>query len=314
MQKKSVTKKILTICLVLALLVGLIFAIKSMIEASASKKAYEQARAIAGGSSVTTTTAATIAATTVNAAEETVPASEPVEEKPEVTEAAQEDKEAGDEQVTHTLQQRKSMTHSDPVVMELLSLDLDALRLTNPDVVGWICIPDTGIDYPVVQGEDNAYYLENTWNREANSAGAIFMEANNSVSMKDFNTIIYGHNMRDRSMFSNLNKYQNRDYLLTHPYAYVLTDNGVYRYNMCASYKASIHSITYAMQIKTERKRSELVNFIINYNQLQNMEIVPSTSDRLLTLSTCSGVGQRNRRVVIGVFDPEGSCLIEPMK
>jgi len=208
---------------------------------------------------------------------------------------------------------KASLVHSDPVVMELLAMDLDALREHNPEVVGWVYIPNTAIDYPMVQGADNDFYLKHTWMKEENNAGAIFLEAENSVDMSDFNTIIYGHNMRNGSMFSDLNKYQSRSYLLNHPYAYVLTDNGVYRYDLYATYKAGVRSITYAMKIQTEKKRNELISFIDNYSQL-DMDVMPSVDDHLLTLSTCSGLGQPNRRVVIGIFNEEGSCLINPLK
>jgi len=204
---------------------------------------------------------------------------------------------------------KESLTHSDPVVMELLATNLDALRAINPDVVGWVHVPDTNISYPMVQGTDNDFYLENTWKKVPNKAGAIFLESENSADMTDFNTIIYGHNMNNDTMFSDLVRFKEQGYMERHPSAYVVTDNGVYRYDFFSTYKASVKSITYGMKIQTAKKRNELIQFSLNYAQ-RKTDIVPLTTDRLLTLSTCSGFGQTARWVVVGVFNREGSALI----
>lgn len=203
--------------------------------------------------------------------------------------------------------------HDDPVVMDMLSMNLDALRQFNPDIIGWINIPDTNISYPMVQGEDNDFYLNHTWKKASNEAGAIFMEAENSVDMTDFNTIIYGHNMNDDTMFSDLENYSKKAYASKHPSVYIVTDNGVYRYDIFASYKANVKSIAYAMKIQTDKKRTELIEFNKNYSVFDN-GIVPEVDDHLLTLSTCSGFGQTARWVVVGVFNEEGSCLLNALE
>lgn len=77
----------------------------------------------------------------------------------------------------------------------LFDIDLAALRAVNPDVVGWISIPGTKIDYPFLQGEDNQHYLNHTWDGARNGVGSVFLECQVSPDFSDFNTIIYGHNV-----------------------------------------------------------------------------------------------------------------------
>jgi len=130
--------------------------------------------------------------------------------------------------------------------------------------------------------------------------------------MTDFNTIIYGHNMDNSSMFRDLLSFDNLKYMKSHPSAYVVTDNGVYRYDFFAAHKASVKSITYAYDVQTDRKKNEVIQFNLNYADVKN-DIVPTADDHLLTLSTCSRFGQTVRWVVVGVFNEEGSCLLNKL-
>lgn len=88
------------------------------------------------------------------------------------------------------------------------TIDFAELRKINEDIVAWIQIPGIDVDYPVVQGEDNEYYLYHTFRKEANKAGSIFLDYRNRADFTEQRVIIYGHNMKDGSMFSSLKKYQ----------------------------------------------------------------------------------------------------------
>lgn len=90
----------------------------------------------------------------------------------------------------------------------LPEIDFDGLRAINKDIVAWIQIPGIGVDYPVVQGKDNDHYLHYTFDGKANKAGSIFLDYRNRKDFTDSKVILYGHNMKDGSMFSNLKKYQ----------------------------------------------------------------------------------------------------------
>lgn len=91
---------------------------------------------------------------------------------------------------------------------DLPKIDFDGLRAMNGDIVAWIQIPGIGVDYPVVQGKDNDHYLHYTFDGKANKAGSIFLDYRNRADFTDSKVILYGHNMKDGSMFSNLKKFQ----------------------------------------------------------------------------------------------------------
>ena len=185
----------------------------------------------------------------------------------------------------------------DPVLEELKKTDLSALREVNPDVVGWIRVPDTKIDYPVVQGEDNEYYLKHTWQNSENSVGSIFMDYRSSPALTDFNTLIYGHNMRGGSMFASLRSYSQQRYYEEHPYVYLVADNGVFRFEVFSAYKAELDASAYGLSFQQRETREK---FLADAAEKSDIEtgIEPGVRDRILTLSTCSGAGYDNRWVV----------------
>jgi len=185
----------------------------------------------------------------------------------------------------------------DPVLQTLEEISLDALRKTNPDVLGWILIPDTKINYPILQGEDNAFYLKHTWEGKKNSVGSIFMECENTPDFADFNTIIYGHNMNNGSMFAGIKRYRALSYWEKHPYVYIRTDDGVFRYEVFSSYQAELTGSAYGLSFHQSETR---VSFLTEALKNSNIDtgIKPEITDRILTLSTCSGAGYSTRWVV----------------
>lgn len=187
----------------------------------------------------------------------------------------------------------------DPHMTELAQLDLSALREVNEDVLGWIRIPGTKVDYPFLQGEDNEYYLKTTWDFKKWDSGSIFLECENSPDMTDFNTIVYGHNMNNGSMFASIRQYANQNYFEKHPYIYLLTDEGVWRYEIFSSYRASVESPAYGLSFRQRETRENFVAAALE-NSVIETGIVPELTDRILTLSTCSGAGYSTRWVVHG--------------
>ena len=180
---------------------------------------------------------------------------------------------------------------------ELAAKDMESLRQVNPDVVGWIWIPDTPIDYPLLQGEDNEYYLEHTWKGEPSVYGSILLECENAADLSEFHTIIYGHNMRDNSMFGSLNEFESPQHYEHHPYLYLLTDGGVLRYEIYSSYLAEVTGLTYGIGFEGESLRAEFLQLTLEKNLLAT-DVEPAVTDRILTLSTCTGMGYAQRRVL----------------
>lgn len=185
----------------------------------------------------------------------------------------------------------------DPVLEELRKTDLAALREVNPDVVGWIRVPDTKIDYPVVQGEDNNFYLKHTWQGHENTVGTIFMDYGSSPDLTDFNTLIYGHNMRTGSMFASLRNYSQQSYFDAHPYVYLLVDNGAFRFEVFSVYQAELDASAYGQSFRQRETREKFLQDAAEKSAIET-EITPGIRDRILTLSTCSGMGYETRWVV----------------
>lgn len=187
----------------------------------------------------------------------------------------------------------------DPYMDELMQIDLAALREINPDIVGWILIPDTPINYPLLQGEDNDYYLNRTWKGQKNSVGSIFIEYQNSADLMDDNTLIYGHNMRDNSMFGTLRGYSLPDYWKNNPFIYIITDAGVYRYDVIGAYTADLEGLTFGMEFEGEESMQNFLNYIRKMSEFDT-GIRPDPHDRIITLTTCYGNTNETRWVVHG--------------
>ena len=188
----------------------------------------------------------------------------------------------------------------DPYAQALKDMDFSALRQQNPDVLGWILIPGTRVSYPVVQGTDNSYYLDHTWRGGKNSVGAIFMECRNSSDLSDFNTIIYGHRMNNRSMFGTLSQYKSRSYWQAHPYVYLTDDSGTHRYEIFAAGEVSVDSDVYRLGLRSDSSRQSFLDSCLSLSAL-NTGVTPHVYDKVLTLSTCTGNGHATRWVVQAV-------------
>lgn len=182
-----------------------------------------------------------------------------------------------------------------------IEINLEALKEINSDVIGWIVIPHTEISYPIVQGEDNSYYLKHTWDKENNNVGAIFMEARNSAELNDFNTIVYGHRMRDNSMFGRLKYYVDQEYWKQHPQIYVIDESGGHKYDIFAAYEVTVEDGVFDINFESEEEKQKYINECLEKSVI-NTKIVPEVKDEILTLSTCTANGKTNRWIVQGVI------------
>ena len=123
-------------------------------------------------------------------------------------------------------QVREDLIRYKPANEEELSYSFQELKAMNPDVCGWLTLDHTKIDYPVVQGTDNEYYLKHTFKKTEHVAGSIFLDKDNSPDFSNRKSILYGHNMKDGSMFQGLHKYENEQYLETHNKVYLYLPDG----------------------------------------------------------------------------------------
>ena len=124
---------------------------------------------------------------------------------------------------------------------EAFTVDFEALQQINSDIVAWLRIPGV-LDYPVVQGTDNSYYLHHTFRKEYNIAGSIFLDARNTADFSDSKNIIYGHNMRNGSMFHVLRNFQDLDFYQANREIWLYLPDGsvqVYEIVGCEEVKAT---------------------------------------------------------------------------
>lgn len=181
---------------------------------------------------------------------------------------------------------------------KLRDTDISALKEENEDVLGWILIPDTVISYPIVQGTNNSYYLKHTWDDRRSSVGAIFMECENNSDFSDFNTIIYGHRMRDDSMFGSLGDYEEQEFWEDHPYVFIADETSVYLCEVFSAYYASDDTETYWMRLNKVEDREEYLVKRLEYSVIDT-RVVPEANDKIITLSTCTGDGGYRSRWVV---------------
>jgi sortase, srtB family len=193
---------------------------------------------------------------------------------------------------------RETKPDEPPIETAPISVDFHALWQENKDIVAWIYCENTPIHYPIVQSEDNTYYLRRLLNGNYNINGTIFLDYRCSSDFNDFNSVIYGHHMKSGEMFGTLPKYKEQEYYNEHPILYLLTPDQNYKAELVAGYLTPSDSETYSLQQNTEGKRAFLENAL--QNSTFTSGIAASETDRFITLSTCSYEYDNARYVVVG--------------
>ena len=187
-----------------------------------------------------------------------------------------------------------------------IPIDFAALQERNPEVYAWITIPDTAIDYPVLQsGTDNGYYLTHTIDGTQSPEGSIYTEDYNSKDFEDPNTVIYGHDMKNGSMFQNLLNYQDRNYFDSHREVIIYTPDAIRRYRIFAAYLYDDRHLMQSFDFGDPQVYRAYLNMIFsirNMNSCIDTETEVETEDRILTLSTCYGLRDDVRYLVQAVL------------
>jgi len=205
---------------------------------------------------------------------------------------------------------QKELTASEEIKEELIELveipeipseepsfevNFDELKKINSDVIGWIVIEDTQINYPVVQGKDNSYYLNHSYDRKWNSLGSIFVDYESSNNFIDYNTFIYGHHTKKGSMFGELYKYMDKSFYNNHNIFYLYTPNGNYEAEIFSAYLDSTESDSYNQKFNSNKEFEEYINLIKEKsNYITNVEI-DATKDKIITLYSCSHESNRQK-------------------
>ncbi len=182
-----------------------------------------------------------------------------------------------------------------------ISVDFDSLIAKHPDVVAWIYADDTVINYPVAKGKDNNQYLRHLLSGKYNVAGTIFADYRNGDIGEDQNYIVYGHNMKDGSMFGSVLKYKKQAYYDEHPYLYLLTPDKNYKIELIAGYVTAKTSEAYNANFATEEALEQYVKSAVSKSTFKS-NVAFQPGDKLVTLSTCSYEYDNARYVVLGIL------------
>lgn len=171
---------------------------------------------------------------------------------------------------------------------EKYKIDFEELKKKNPDTVAWLKVENTNIEFPVVQAKNNSYYLTHNFNKEYNTAGWIFADYKNKLDTTDKNIVIYGHNMRDNSMFGSLKDVIKEEWYNNEENKYItfITENAYQVYQVFSVYQ--IEKEDYYIQ--TKFKDDEFSKFVdtIKQRSKKDFAVEVSNEDTILTLSTCA--------------------------
>ncbi len=196
-------------------------------------------------------------------------------------------------------QETESPETEEPDILQALgievpekNIDWDYLHSENKDIYAWIYIPNTKVDYPVLQsGDDNSYYLEHNLDGSRGKPGCIYSENYNHTGFTDYNTVLYGHNMKSGAMFGSLHKFEDSNFFEKNQYVYIYTESGVKVYEIFAAYNDSDAHILNAYDFSSEENYGKYLDHVFsNRDMSSNFRdgVSVTSANNILTLSTCT--------------------------
>lgn len=179
------------------------------------------------------------------------------------------------------------------------------LKKKNPDIYAWINIPGTVVDYPILRRDgDNGYYLNHTVEGKTSIYGGIYTEDYNDKDFADFNTVVYGHNMKNGTMFGSLKKYRDKAFFEENRYINIYMPGRIMKYQIFAAYVWDDRHILLSLDFSKEDIRSSYLDMIFSTRKMNaniNQELTVTEEDRIITLSTCTS-NKEERFLVQGVL------------
>lgn len=175
-------------------------------------------------------------------------------------------------------------------------INFDELKKINSDVAGWINIDGTQINYPIVQGNNNSFYLNHSYDKKWSGLGSIFMDYSSSSDFTDLNTFIYGHHTSNGSMFGELYKYMDANFYKEHPSFYLYTINGNYRVDVLSVYIDDVESNSYQQRFASFEEYENYLSNIISKSKYKTNLDIDAKKDRIITLYSCSHENRRTKR------------------
>lgn len=188
-------------------------------------------------------------------------------------------------------------------VKEEIPIDFAEWQGVNPDVYAWIQIPGTNVNYPILQSAtDDVYYLDHTIEGKEGYPGSIYTESINSKDFSDFNTVIYGHDMKDGSMFKHLHKYEDMNFLLENEYVVIYTPEKKLTYRIFAALEYDDRHIINTYGFLTDESKQQFLDSIYGARSMtKNIrdDVTVGPSDHILTMSTCIA-SKPDKRFIVG--------------
>ena len=184
-----------------------------------------------------------------------------------------------------------------------IEVDFDALRQENEHVIGWIYCEGTVINYPVVQGSDNQYYLKHAYDGTYTTSGSIFIDCGNQPDFSDSNTIIYGHHMLNKTMFAPLGEWADQQFYEEHPFMWLLTPEQNYKIVLFSGYTTKAGSDTYAIFQGAGEELDQYIGNALAKSDFQ-ADVELGEGERYVLLSTCAYVFNNARSVLHGKLVP----------
>ncbi len=167
-------------------------------------------------------------------------------------------------------------------------IDFTELQRVNDDIVGWLRIRALDISYPVVQSEDNDFYLHRTFEKTDNFAGCLFVNCENNPDLTDQNTVIYGHNMKNGSMFGKLKLFREEGTFEKSKYFWIFAPDFIYEYRIFSACVVDKTGLTYQTGFNDEEFRAFIEHAFTN-SEVDTSGVEVTQDDRIVTLSTCTG-------------------------
>ena len=207
------------------------------------------------------------------------------------------------------LEEHYVQEEAEPELAEL-PIDFVGLQEVNPEIYAWIEVPDTNINYPILQheGEDQSYYLTRDVNGKENQAGSIYTEDYNNKDFQDPHTVLYGHNMKNGSMFHNVRYFSEKEFFEEHDTLYIYMPEKILTYEIIACYEYNDRHLLGSFDFDDEEAYAAYLEEIMNPRSMYTLiregaEV--TVEDKLLTLSTCVANKPNNRRLLQAVLVEE---------
>ena len=187
-----------------------------------------------------------------------------------------------------------------------IPIDFASLKEKNSDIYAWITIPGTKVDYPILQKpEDDSYYLNHTVDGVEGLPGSIYTESVHNQEFTESNTVIYGHNMKDDTMFGSLHDYEKADFFKDNRTVCIYTPTNIFTYEIFAAVTYSDAYIPFAFDFTSDEGYQAFLDSVYESKNMTNQfaeDVEVTTEDCIITMSTCIGGKPNNRYLVLGVL------------